>query len=84
MKNTRQGNKRRKKKGPKSKQKTNPKNTKHAMSEHQEKKQSNLGPKPITSSMKQNKQGVCHTGALPFTLKSILRQMEDYGNSNIS
>jgi hypothetical protein len=33
-----------------------------------------------------NKQGsVCHTVALPFTLKSILRQKKkNYGNSNIS
>jgi hypothetical protein len=30
------------------------------------------------------KQGVCHTMALPFTLKSILRQKKNYGNSNIS
>jgi hypothetical protein len=30
------------------------------------------------------KQGVCHTVALPFTLKSILRQKQNYGNSNIS
>jgi len=29
-------------------------------------------------------QGVCHTMALPFTLKSILRQKKNYGNSNIS
>ncbi len=29
-------------------------------------------------------QGVCHTVALPFTLKSILRQKKSYGNSNIS
>ncbi len=29
--------------------------------------------------------GVCHnTRALPFTLKSILRQKKNYGNSNIS
>jgi hypothetical protein len=35
--------------------------------------------KPSTS-----KQGVCHTVALPFTLKSILRQKKNYGNSNIS
>jgi hypothetical protein len=27
---------------------------------------------------------VCHTGALPFTLKSIFRQKKNYGNSNIS
>jgi hypothetical protein len=32
-----------------------------------------------------NKQGECHTMALPFTLKSIiLRQKKNYGNSNIS
>jgi len=30
------------------------------------------------------KQGVCHTMALPFTLKSILRQKKNYENSNIS
>jgi hypothetical protein len=30
------------------------------------------------------KQGVCHTMALPFRLKSILRQKKNYGNSNIS
>ncbi len=30
------------------------------------------------------KQGVCHTVALPFTFKSILRQKKKYGNSNIS
>jgi len=30
------------------------------------------------------KQGVCHTVALPFTLKSILRQKKNYGNSKIS
>jgi len=30
------------------------------------------------------KQGVCHTVALPFTLKSILRQKKNYRNSNIS
>jgi hypothetical protein len=29
-------------------------------------------------------QGVCHTVALPFTLKSILRQKKNYGTSNIS
>jgi hypothetical protein len=31
-----------------------------------------------------NKQGVCHNVVLPFTLKSILRQKKNYGNSNIS
>jgi hypothetical protein len=31
------------------------------------------------------KQGVCHTVALPFTLKSMLRQKKkNYGNSNNS
>jgi hypothetical protein len=30
------------------------------------------------------KQGVCHNVALPFTLKSILMQKKNYGNSNIS
>jgi hypothetical protein len=29
------------------------------------------------------KQGVCHTVALPFTLKSIARHKKNYGNSNI-
>ncbi len=29
-------------------------------------------------------QGVCHTVALPFTLKSILRQKMNDGNSNVS
>jgi hypothetical protein len=29
-------------------------------------------------------QGVCHTVALPFTLKRILRQKKNYKNSNIS
>jgi hypothetical protein len=32
----------------------------------------------------QLKQGVCHTVALPFTFKSILRQKKNYENSNIS
>jgi hypothetical protein len=30
------------------------------------------------------KQGGCHIVALPFTLKRILRQKKNYGNSNIS
>jgi hypothetical protein len=30
------------------------------------------------------KQGVCHTMALPITLKGILRQKKNYGNSNTS
>jgi hypothetical protein len=29
-------------------------------------------------------QGVCHNMALPFTLKSILSQKKNYGNSNMS
>jgi hypothetical protein len=29
------------------------------------------------------KQSVCHTVALPFTLKLILKQKKNYGNSNI-
>jgi hypothetical protein len=29
-------------------------------------------------------QGVCHTMALPFTLKNILRQKKNYENLNIS
>ncbi len=37
-----------------------------------------------TSSFCHIKQGVCHTVALPFTLKSILRQKKNYQNSNIS
>jgi hypothetical protein len=28
--------------------------------------------------------GVCHTVALPFTLKSIISQKKNYENSNIS
>jgi hypothetical protein len=31
-----------------------------------------------------NNQGLCHTVPLPFTLKSIFRQNENYGSSNIS
>ncbi len=31
-----------------------------------------------------NKKGVCHTLALPFTLKGILRQKKNYENSNTS
>jgi hypothetical protein len=30
------------------------------------------------------KQGICHIVALPFTLKGILRQKKNGGNSNIS
>ncbi len=30
------------------------------------------------------KQGVCHTMALPFTKKKILRKNKNYENSNIS
>jgi hypothetical protein len=32
----------------------------------------------------QTQQGVCHIAALPFPLKTILRQKKNYGNSNIS
>jgi hypothetical protein len=28
--------------------------------------------------------GVCHTVALPFTVKSVLRRIKNYRNSNIS
>jgi hypothetical protein len=31
-----------------------------------------------------SKQGVCHTMALPLTLKSILMQKKNYGNSKFS
>jgi hypothetical protein len=31
-----------------------------------------------------NKKGVFHTVALPFTIKSILMTIKNYGNSNIS
>jgi hypothetical protein len=31
-----------------------------------------------------SQQGMCHTVALPFTFSSILMQMKNYGNSNIS
>jgi hypothetical protein len=31
-----------------------------------------------------NKQGVCYSVALPFTVKSMWRQKKNYGNSNIS
>jgi hypothetical protein len=31
-----------------------------------------------------DKQVACHIVALPFTLKNILRQKKNYGNSNIS
>jgi hypothetical protein len=54
-------------------------------------KTNDFNPSPLTTSkaqttMKQNKtkQGVCHTVALPFTFKSILRQKKNYENSNIS
>jgi len=41
------------------------------------------GTKDLTC-LKPQKQGVCHIVALPFTLKSILRQKKNYRNSNIS
>jgi hypothetical protein len=31
-----------------------------------------------------NKKGVFHTVALPFTIQSILMKIKNYGNSNIS
>jgi hypothetical protein len=37
-----------------------------------------------TEANSQTKQGVCQSVALPFTLKSILRQKKNYENSNIS
>jgi hypothetical protein len=49
----------------------------------------NLKPTNQLLSQKSNtqlalEQGVCHTLALPFTLKGILRQKKSYENSNIS
>ncbi len=38
----------------------------------------------IEEQLPDNKQGVCHIVALPFTLKNILRQKKNYENSNIS
>jgi hypothetical protein len=40
--------------------------------------------KIISLHLTQEQQGVVHTVALPFTLKSILRQKKNCGNSNIS
>jgi hypothetical protein len=39
----------------------------------------------LRSLILRNVKGVCHTVALPFTLKSVLRQKKkkNYGNSNI-
>jgi hypothetical protein len=42
-----------------------------------------MDPKHVWISQGKNN-GVCHNVALPFTLKSILRQKKNYGNSNIS
>ncbi len=39
---------------------------------------------PSKTNKQTNKGGGCHTVALPFTLKHILRQRENYPNSNIS
>ncbi len=39
---------------------------------------------PITTTRNTGKTRVCHTVALPFTLKSILRRKKNYENSNIS
>jgi hypothetical protein len=36
------------------------------------------------SKLKVNEQGVCHTAALPFTLKSILRLKKNIEKSNVS
>jgi hypothetical protein len=43
-----------------------------------------LGLSPLVQHHKNEKQGVYHTVVLPFTLKIILRQKKNYGNSNIS
>jgi hypothetical protein len=43
-----------------------------------------LSPKNSYEHPSYPKQGVCRTLALPFTLKRILRQKKNYGNSNIS
>jgi hypothetical protein len=40
-----------------------------------------LGRSPLVQHHKNEKQGVYHTVALPFTLKIILRQKKNYGNS---
>jgi hypothetical protein len=50
--------------------------------ERRERKQEKKG--ILRNKDKIRKQGVCHTVALPFTLKRILRQKKNYGNSNIS
>jgi len=39
---------------------------------------------PLPYSQFYTKQGVCHTVAMPFTLKNILRKTKNYENSNIS
>jgi hypothetical protein len=36
-----------------------------------------------TNNNNNNNKGVCHTVALPFALRSILRQKKNYGNSNL-
>jgi hypothetical protein len=38
----------------------------------------------MLSIAQKNNQGLFHTVTLPFTLKGILRQKKNYGNSNIS
>jgi hypothetical protein len=70
-KRNRRGGKKKKKKKPKKIQQqiTNSKVKKSEEEEHHQRKL---------------KQGVCHSVALPFTLKCILRQKKNYGNSNIS
>jgi hypothetical protein len=37
----------------------------------------------LLSASSQFEQRVCHTVALPFTLRRILRQKKNYGNSNL-
>jgi hypothetical protein len=41
-------------------------------------------PLPLYDVRARKTRGVSHTLALPFTLKSILRQKKNYGDSNIS
>jgi hypothetical protein len=48
------------------------------------KEESNSISGPNDKLMENEEQGVCHSVALPFTLKSILMQKKNYENSNIS
>jgi hypothetical protein len=43
-----------------------------------------LTPFPLHAHENTERRGVSHCMALPFTLKSILRQKKNYGNSNTS